>query len=168
LATDPLRMASASVLAELILQHAESEGNEVLFSALGRGLDAMELEAQKGLIPALLVHLWFLIRLLGFAPHIAECVTCGRPLEGDEMGRFDFAAGGLRCPACQGDIPGPRLGPGARAQLLAMQEGRVPDELTRPKAHLRLASDFITYHISGGTPLRSVAVLGALTDKTDA
>jgi len=168
LATDPLRLAGASVLAELILQHAEAEGNSVLFEGLGRGLDAIEAGAQEELLATLLVHLWSLIRVLGFAPLIRECVACGKILEGEEMGRFDFGAGGLRCPSCQGEIPGPRLGPGARAQLLAMQEGRAPEELIRPKAHLRLASDFITYHISGGTPLRSMAILSALTAETDA
>jgi hypothetical protein len=31
-----------------------------------------------------------------------------------------------------------------------------------------LASDFITYHISGGTPLKSMEILAALTADTDA
>ncbi len=168
LAKDPLRLAGASVLAELILQHAESEGNPELFGKLAQGLDAMEVQETGALLPGLLVHLWSLIRGLGFGPLIGECVECGRELGEDEVGRFDFAAGGLRCSSCQGETQGPRLGPVAREHLQALLDGRAPDELTRPKIHLRMASDFITYHLSGGNPLRSMSVLDALTPETDA
>jgi hypothetical protein len=51
---------------------------------------------------------------------------------------------------------------------MGLLDGEAPEELIRPKAHLRLASDFITYHVSGGNPLRSLTVLTALTPKTDA
>ncbi|TFH66460.1 MAG: DNA repair protein RecO [Gemmatimonadales bacterium] len=168
LAKDPLRLAGASVLGELILKHAESAGHPALFSDLGRGLDAMEGEEMDGLLTTLLVQLWSLIQGLGFGPLIHECVECGRAFQGDEMGRFDFPAGGLRCSSCPSDVGGPRLGPVARAQLKGLMDGEAPRELILPRAHLRLASDFITYHISGGTPLRSFAVLATLISGTDA
>lgn len=168
LGTDPLRLAGASVLAELILQHAESEGNPDLFEDFARSLDDMETVQLEALVSSLLVHLWSLIQGLGFGPMVQECVECGRALRDDEIGRFDFASGGLRCSMCQGDTRGPRLGPVAREHLQALLEGRVPAELVRPKTHLRLASDFITYHISGGNPLRSMTVLDALTLETHA
>jgi DNA repair protein RecO (recombination protein O) len=168
LALDPLRLAGASVLAELILRHAESQGDPDLYSLLGTGLDAMEAEETALLLPALLAHLWPLIVALGFAPVTDTCVECGRPLEEVEMARFDFAAGGLRCPTCQGEVAGPRLGPLARQQLQSLMRGVIPGDLTRPAVHLRLAGDFITYHISGGGPLRSMAVLAGLSPENHA
>ena len=168
LANDLLRLAGASVLGELILKHAESEGHPALFAGLGQGLDAMETEGLGALVPTLLVQLWSLIRGLGFGPLVQECVECGRVFQGEEMGRFDFGAGGLKCSSCQGEGHGPRLGPVGRAQLKALLDGEAPLELIRPQVHLRLASDFITYHISGGTPLRSFSVLAPLISETDA
>jgi DNA repair protein RecO (recombination protein O) len=168
LATDPVRLAAASVLAELILKHAESETNPALFSDLSLGLDAMESGRRPILLSILLAHLWSLIGSLGFAPLVEACVECGRTVGEDEMGRFDFGAGGLRCPDCAGEHQGPRLGPVARSQLQDLLAGTVREDLTRPDTHLRLASDFITYHISGGTPLRSMGVLANLTSDSDA
>lgn len=168
IAGDPVRLAAASVLAELILHHAESEGNPELFALLGRGLDAMEADAREELIPSLLSHLWSLIHTLGFRPSVQTCVECGRRLDDTEMTRFDYGAGGVRCLACPGASEGPRLGPTAREQLSALVHGQTPDELRRPRAHLRLASDFVTYHLSGGTPLRSMAVLASLSSASDA
>ncbi len=168
LASDPIRLAGASVLGELILQHAEGEGNPQLFRGLGLGLDAMEHVGMDSFQPTLLMHLWSLIKELGFGPSVQACVDCGRPFQGGELGRFDFSSGGLRCSSCPGESHGPRLGPLARDQLRSLLSGEVPPELIRPRTHLRLASDFITYHISGGTPLRSMAVLVSLTPESDA
>lgn len=168
LARNPLRLTGASVLGELILKHAESEGHPGLFAELGRGLDAMEKGDPGDLLSTLLVQIWALIQGLGFGPLIQECVECGRGFQEGEMGRFDFAAGGLRCPSCPGEVNGPRLGPVARTQLKALLDGAAPEQLLLPHAHLRLANDFITYHISGGTPLRSFAVLETLTSGTHA
>lgn len=168
IAGSPARLASASALGELILYHAEAEGIPSLYRKLGKGLDAMETTSLDNLPSALLLHLWSLIRELGFGPVIRECVECGRPFQDDELGRFDFGAGGLRCVGCRGEAQGPRLGPGARDQLESMLRGEAPERLNRPKAHLRLVSDFITYHISGGTPLRSIRVLATLTSAHDA
>jgi len=168
LGKDPVRLAGASILGELILQHAESEGSPQLYAVLGLGLDAMEREDPDSVIPLLLVHLWSLVRGLGFAPLVDECVACGRPFGAEEMARFDFGAGGLRCSICPDEVQGPRLGPLARAHLKSFLEGERPPDLVRPKTHLRLASDFITYHISGGTPLRSMAILVNLIPDDDA
>jgi DNA repair protein RecO (recombination protein O) len=168
LATDPVRLSGASVLGELILQHAESEGNPVLYERLGEGLDAMDSQASSDLIPHLLAHLWGLIRELGFEPTVRACVDCGRRLDNQGMGRFDFGAGGIRCLECPGESGGPRLGPQARDQLSFLVQGTPPDDLRGPRAHLRLVSDFVTYHLSGGTPLRSMSVLAKLTSDSDA
>jgi DNA repair protein RecO len=168
LARDPRRFAGASVLGELVLQHAGSEGNPRLYSLLARGLDTMETVGEEELLTGLLLEMWTLIRELGYAPSIHRCVTCGRELEGEETGRLDFAEGGIRCSRCQTGTEGPRLGPRAREQLRGLVDGSLEAGLIRPVAHLRLVSDFITYHISGGTPLRSLGVLGKLISQDDA
>ncbi len=168
LGSHPIRLAGGSILAELVLKHAESEENPDLFSGLSRGLDALGEANLESFSSILLVQLWSLIQGLGFGPMVKECVHCGRPFDGEEVARFDFAAGGLRCESCRGEAPGPRLGPVARAQLTFLLQGEVPEKLLRPGTHLRLASDFITYHISGGQPLRSMTFLANLTMDTDA
>jgi recombinational DNA repair protein (RecF pathway) len=152
----------------LVLQHAGSEGNPGLFARLGQGLDFMEVIAPDALVPRLLSQLWVMVRELGYGPVLGRCVECGGSLEGPELPRFDFASGGLRCASCQAGPSGPRLGPRARRQLEELLDGQVPAELLRPRAHLRLASDFVTYHISGGTPLRSMEVLYNLIPKPNA
>jgi DNA repair protein RecO (recombination protein O) len=168
LARDPMRFTGASVLAELILKHAESEGNEVIFHRLGLGLDAAESEDRDRFLPTVLAHLWSLIEALGFGPLLGECVSCGQRFEIDEIVRFDFGAGGARCANCQDEAGGPRLGPVARSQLLDLLSGNAPEDLIRPLTHLRLVSDFITYHVSGGTPLKSMAVLASFCGEGNA
>lgn len=168
LASDPRRFAGAAVLGELVLQHAGSEGNLVLYECLSGGLDHLEVVGSGSFLTPLLLEVWALIRELGYAPSVRACVACGKELEAGEMGRFDFPEGGVRCPRCPTQIQGPRLGPRAREQLAGLVERKLEEELIRPRAHLRLASDFITYHISGGTPLRSMGVLEKLIPKDHA
>ncbi len=168
LAQHPLRLAAASVLGELILQHAEGEGSPTLFHGLAEGLDALEVEPMDSILTCLLVSLWGLIGVLGYAPVLTGCVECGRGPGEDELFRFDFAAGGLRCPECQEGVQGPRLGPVARDQLAGLLRGSCGGALQRPRAHLRLVSDFITYHISGGTPFRTLEILATLLPETHA
>jgi len=162
LARHPLRLAGASVLGELVLRHSESEGSPSLFNALARGLSTMEEQPMDSFLAGLLMELWPLVVELGYRPLLEHCVECRQAPGKQEMARLDFGAGGLRCAACGGEGVGPRLGPRARFQLAALLTGRLREDLLRPRAHLRLASDFITYHISGGEPLRSMAVLYTL------
>lgn len=168
LAQDPIRFAGGSLLGEVILQHAGSDPNPVLFLILSGALDSLETLPPGGALQGLLMEVWSLVGALGYAPRVRECVACDRPLRGDEMGRFDFGEGGIRCSDCLVGAHGPRLGPRAREQLLALLDRNLREELLRPRAHLRLASDFIIYHISGGSPLRSMAVLEKLIPKDHA
>lgn len=165
LAMTPERFAGAAVLGELVLQHAGSEGNPSLYSCLARGLDNLEKVDPDGLLTVLLLEVWALIGELGYTPSVRRCVVCGSELGAKEMGRFDFPEGGIRCPRCLIQTRGPRLGPRAREQLASLLERSLEGELIRPRAHLRLASDFITYHVSGGIPLRSMGVLEKLIPK---
>lgn len=165
---EPIRFAGASVLGEVVLQHAGSEENAPLFGCLSHGLDSLEAEPRGTLVRRILLELWALVGALGYAPAVLACVLCGRELKGNVLGRFDFAAGGVKCPLCEEGAQGPRLGPVARAQLRGLVTGSLEGELLRPRAHLRLASDFVTYHISGGTPLRSMEVLATLVPRDNA
>jgi DNA repair protein RecO (recombination protein O) len=155
LATDLVRFGAASVLGEVVLRHAGEEGNSDLFHRLSGALDRLAQPSGADAVGGFLAEGWCLVEALGYRPELAACVTCGRLLTRDEVGRFDFSAGGIRCAECGGDAGGPRIGAGARAQLEALLDGQVPAPLTRPRAHVKLLSDFVTYHVSEGRPLQS-------------
>ena len=158
LAADVRRFGGAAVLAELVLRHALEEPSPALFAALSEGLDRIEVASGEAVVASVLQEGWRIVSALGYRPALDGCVECGGPL-GDELARFDLAAGGLRCGRCAGTHGGPRLGPGARAQLSALLEGGAVPELERPRAHLRLLSDFVTWHLGAGRPLPSLQVL---------
>jgi DNA repair protein RecO (recombination protein O) len=167
LGASALRLGAASVVAELVLRHAGEEANPPLFEALGRALDRLEGSDERDVVAAALSESWQLVSALGYHPIIQSCVSCGELLRGDEMSRFDFGAGGVRCPSCAES--GPRVGPGARAQLAALLSGdALPGALARPRAHLQLLSDFITYHVSGSRPLESFTFLAQMIPEDDA
>lgn len=167
LGTDVRRFGGAAVLAELVLRHAAEEANPALFEALSVGLDRLMAVPGDQVFPTLLQEAWGIVSELGYRPVIDACVACGFVPE-DELVRFDFAAGGIRCERCSPARGGPRLGPGARAQLRALLVGGEVPALTRPRAHLRLLSDFVTYHVASGRPLPSLQVLdGLLADPAE-
>lgn len=160
LGSHPLRLSAAGVLAELVLKHhGEAPGPEV-FHALALGLEQLDGVETEAVVPVLLARGWELVAALGFHPQIRTCVQCGDPLT-EEIGRFDFDAGGVRCPRCGQGMAAPRVGPRAREQLAGFLQGEVPAELTRPRAHLQLLSDFITHHVSGTRPLEAFRLLAS-------
>lgn len=157
-----LRFAGASLLCELVLKHAGEEAVPPLYRTLSEGLDGVEGGPKEDLPSVILAAGWHLVAVLGYRPVLDPCVRCGSSLGEKEMARFDFGAGGLRCARCSGEGDGPRVGPGARMQLRELIRGRPPDGLLLPGAHLRLLSDFVTYHVSGGRPLKSFQLLQSL------
>ena len=162
LGADPLRLAAASVLADLVLRHGGDVEAGGLYEAVTGALDRLDVEPAVSVPSALLREGWGLVAALGYHPELDRCPLCGRELASDEMGRFDFSQGGVRCAACATGGEGPRIGPGARAQLATLLAGAVPDPLERPRAHLQLLSDFITYHVAGSRPLDTFRILAAL------
>ncbi len=158
LAADVRRFGGAAVLAELVLRHAGEEASPPLFDALSEGLDRLVASSGDAVVPTVLQEAWRLVGVLGYRPALDGCVACGSPL-GDDLARFDLGAGGLRCLRCSPAHGGPRLGPRARAQLAALLDGEAPAVLERPRAHLRLLSDFVTWHVAGGRPLPSLQFL---------
>jgi DNA repair protein RecO (recombination protein O) len=158
LASDVLRFAGASAAAELVLSHTEQEPHVGLFAALVHALDTLETVEAGDRPGAVLAGLWSITEAFGFAPQIDGCVRCGRVLEQDEVGRFDLAAGGMRCPTCSEGGAGPRVGPIAREQLHALLTGVRPADLSHARQHLSLLSDFLAYHVVS-KPLKSVRFL---------
>ena len=168
LGADPRRLAAASVVAELVLRHAGEADGGGLFDAVSGALDAFACAPADEVGGVLLREGWGLVSELGYHPDLDRCVACGRGLTGEEVARMDFAQGGLRCAGCSGSHAGPRVGPGARAQLASLLEGTIPAPLTRPRAHLQLLSDFVTYHLAGARPLEAFRVLASLLPADDA
>lgn len=156
-----LRLGAASVLAEIVLRHGGDDAGRSVFATLEQGLDRLEEAQEETLLQVLLARGWSLVDCLGYRPVLHACVACGRPLEEDEMGHFDFQEGGVRCAACAGSAGGPRIGPGARAQVEGLLAGR-EDPVSLPRAHLRLLHDFVIWHLSGTRPLESFRILADL------
>jgi DNA repair protein RecO (recombination protein O) len=162
LGKDVLRFAGASVLAEIVLLHAAPDPSPQVFERLTGALRRIEAESRAGIVGAVLAEAWMLVNTLGYEPRIGQCVHCGKALGASELSRFDFSAGGVRCSDCTFDHSGPLVGPGARQQLAALLQGEAPEVLGKPRAHLRLLHDFVTYHISGSKPLKTFRVFVAV------
>ena len=162
LGRDVLRFAGASVLAEIVLLNAGPDPSPQVFERLTNALRRIEAEPRAAIVGAVLAEGWLLVTTLGYEPQIDLCVHCGRALGNSEVSRFDFSAGGARCSDCAFDHSGPLVGPGARQQLVALLQGTTPEALGKPRAHLQLLHDFVTYHISGSKPLKAFRVFGAL------
>jgi DNA repair protein RecO (recombination protein O) len=161
LAGDVLRFTGASAAAELVLAHTEQEPNPGLFAALELALDEIERVDAAERAGAVLCALWTLTEAFGFAPQMDGCVRCGEVLSDGDFGRFDFAAGGVRCPSCSEGAAGPRMGPGARGQLRQLLDGRRPPDLSHTRQHLSLLADFLQYHVVP-KPLKSMRFLAGL------
>ncbi len=160
LARDVQRFAGASVLADLVLHHAGEEPNEVLFDGIAGAYGRLTRAPATEVVGLILSAAWAMVAQLGYAPELTLCVHCGDELGSEELGRFDFSAGGVRCGRCAAAVSGaPRIGPRSRDQLKALLRGEVPGELDRPAAHIGVLRDFVTYHISGSRPLPSFGFL---------
>ncbi|HSM61694.1 MAG TPA: DNA repair protein RecO C-terminal domain-containing protein, partial [Longimicrobiales bacterium] len=134
---------------------------------LERALDALEECAEPVVPAACLSGAWGVVEAFGFAPELEVCARCGNALGADEVGRFDFAAGGVLCASCGDGGAGPRVGPIARAQLRALLGGRTHEPLTHPRRHLALLSDFVAFHVAQ-RPLKSFRFLGDMLPEEDA
>jgi DNA repair protein RecO len=161
LASDVLRFTGASAAAELVLSHAEQETHAGLFEALMTALDEIEGADPADRSAAILAGLWTITEAFGFAPQIDACIRCDEALDEGDVGRFDLAAGGVRCPSCSEGAAGPRVGPGARGQLRMLLAGERPPDLSHARQHLALLEDFLAYHVVS-KPLKSMRFLADL------
>lgn len=158
LALDLVRFGAASLIAELVLRAGSEEADPYLFEQVDRAFLRLE-NAEPDLVESTgLAEAWSLSGRLGFAPSFDLCLDCGRSLDDEEEGRFDYAAGGIRCLECSAGHRGRSLPPHARLALVHLARGEaVP--LERTEAHWALLSRFLTYHVGEGGTLRSLAFL---------
>ena len=167
LAGNVVRFAGASMLAEVVLEHSGEGATPEIFDRLNHALDSVEAVDETGLPGTLLCEAWGLVAALGYQPVLDPCVRCERSLEVEEMGRFDFPGGGVRCANCSDDESGPRIGPNARRQLHEMIDGSASVQASHVRAHLRLLEDFVSYHLSGSRPLRTFQFLNDVLERDD-
>lgn len=175
LGRDVRRFAGASLVAELILAHKLEESDPALYEWFRHVLQQLA-EADAADIPGwILAGGWGTLAHLGYPPELSQCVCCGRELEDPadtgavdeeaaETHRFDISAGGLICARCAVATKGglPRVGPGARSDLLRLVEGDPPNGVRGVSAHLSLLEAFALHHLAPRNALRSFAVLRPL------
>ena len=161
LARNLIRFGGASAVAELVLRHGGEAPAPALFAVLEDALDGIDRTSDSDALSTVLAAGWGVVAVLGYHPLLECCVACDRTIDAHEVGRFDLEAGGIRCEPCSVGRSGPRVGPGARRQLRGLLSNEA-GLLTRPRAHLQLLSDFVTYHVSGGRPLESFRFLASL------
>lgn len=159
LGADLERFTGASVLCEIVLRLAPEHRDDRVYRALVEGLDALLAPGPEGPGGTAVRQAWRLVAALGFAPDLVRCAGCGRPIPAGDPGRFDRAAGGLRCADC------PPGGEWLSAEELATLRGLagggpLPSALVGAQG--RLLADFIRHHMAEGSRLRSLDFLGRL------
>lgn len=182
----PHRFLWGSALAEFLDRVLlEEQPAEELFQLSLRGFQVIETSPHQAL-PELFRALELRIAaLLGYAPRLDECLSCGRPLPDEgEVWLFRTAEGGVLCPRCAaGSEPGGiRLAPRAlrRVRSMVLGRGRAAAEgaTIRESAGLpsiawlraldRLVEEFLLYHIETYRGLRSLAGRAAWEGVLDA
>jgi len=156
LGSDLTRFAGASVLCELVMRLAPEHRDEGLFETLVEGLDALLDASEETVAGTVLGRLWRLVSVLGFAPHLSHCVSCGRCIPAGESARFDSSSGGLGCDLCAG------YGEAISTAELETLRVLVATGDGRPSVNgiqRRILIDFIRYHLAEGVRIRSLEFL---------
>lgn len=165
LGSDVRRFAGASLLADLVLHHATEEPSATLFGGLDASLERLAETPPETIAPLILASAWALVSLMGYAPELTTCVECGDELDAAAVGRLDYAAGGVRCPRCEGPASAaPRIGPRARAQLGALLLGEPVDGLERIATHVKVLRNYVHHHIAGSRALPSFPFLESVVE----
>lgn len=156
LGLDLTRFAGASVLSELVMRLAPEHRDDRLFAALVDGLDALLDAPAETVEGTVLGRLWSLVSILGFAPHLSHCVSCGRRIQAGETARFDASSGGLGCDLC--GSYGEAISSGELETLrLLVAAGDAPPSANGVQR--RILVDFIRYHLAEGVRIRSLEFL---------
>ncbi len=139
-------MVAAGLMVEAVDAVAQEEESSVrLFLLLQRGLKALDGGFySKDLVTSFLLKL---ADVVGVAPALAQCASCGRT---DELSRFSFSGGGVHCTTCQVD-GGVRLRSGlteyldglASSELMALP---VTNDALSGEA-MGIARRFVEYHL---------------------
>ncbi|MCZ6478017.1 MAG: DNA repair protein RecO [Gemmatimonadetes bacterium] len=159
LGADLVRFAGASVLCELVMRLAPSHRDQGLYRTLVAGLDALLTASEERVDATVLRHLWCLVGVLGFEPHLADCLVCRRPIPPGASAHFEPAAGGLRCDTCGG--PGGFVSASelAALRMLVSASAGLPavEGLQR-----RMLVDYVRYHLAEGVRIRSLEFLARI------
>jgi DNA repair protein RecO (recombination protein O) len=148
-------MAAGTMVEGVDAVASEGEPSLRLFLLLQRGLRALDQgPASRDLVTAFLLKL---AEVIGLAPALDSCASCGRPAESF---RFSFAAGGTLCDNCRTD-GAVRLRPGL-TDYLAVLAGADLGDLPELNPQLSgeamgIARRFVEYHLE--RRLSSLAVL---------
>lgn len=154
------RFATASLLAEIMLQFAPAAAHQASFDLLRDALAALEIAPEAAIEPLGLRMLWQLVAALGFEPALYQCAQDGTVLPPDTPLRFSGADGGLLCRSCSIGHQGPVLAPADQANLraLASPGAELPALDGRHlAAHRRLFSRYLQYHLGEGRALPALA-----------
>ena len=166
LASDLARLTGASLVAEFLLAHHLEDGDEELYRWVRLVVERLCSVPPAEVLGWSLSGGWRTLAFLGFLPELTRCIRCGRRRGGGGNGdvdRLDIAAGGLICPQCSGAaLHLPRVGPGARGELVALVEGRPPLIRRGERAHLSLLEAFALEHLAPSRKLRSFTALRAV------
>lgn len=152
------RFGAAAALGELCIRFGSDDVQGTIHDALADGLDALGAAEDADVAARTLAAGWRLVAELGFAPALAACALCHRPLDPVETVRFGHRAGGALCRLCAAAAPGARsLPPEARRAIEAWLEGSAgePLDAASARAHQRLLREFLEEHLADGRPLRA-------------
>lgn len=130
---------AASTIAELVrLGTEELDPHAEVFKLLQHTLTRLS----QGDDSAILLF-WFearFLRELGLLPQLAVCVSCGRKRPAGQAGRFDPAAGGIRCRSCRGG-GSTVTACGKALEALAFLSAAGPGEAARVRLSKQTAAD---------------------------
>ncbi len=163
LGRDMSRLGGASVAAELVLRHADSEPDPALYVLLSDGLSRLEEAASDDVLAEVLALAWSTAGIMGYSPELSRCLVCGGNVPSSGLANFAVEAGGVTHPGCSVGGRLRSVGPRARDQIRSLLGGRVPEDLVRMHAHLSLLHDFLTAHLLGGRRLVSFPFLELTT-----
>ncbi|HPM24149.1 MAG TPA: DNA repair protein RecO [Phycisphaerae bacterium] len=150
-----LRLYGALYAVELVAALTEeADPHPELYAALVATLGALAGEGPaSACLPAFQSDL---LRAIGYAPHLTECVSCHRPIGAARVVFFSAGAGGLLCRDCEAHY---------------VEKWRVPPELvtTTPQTGPpRAWFELLDYHLThvAGRRFKTAADVAALLAKT--
>ena len=159
--------AAASYICDLVSSTSlPSVPQAAVFRLLHSALDHV---CDRGALPAFLF--WFelkFLHLLGLAPRLRQCLSCGLALTAGARGtRFSYSRGGILCGSCaarQTEAP-LSISPAALGTLVGWQRSRTPQVALATRSTEgqlaeieKLLGLFIGYHLETTRPSRAVSL----------
>jgi DNA repair protein RecO (recombination protein O) len=156
LAEDLERYATASALAEVMLNFAPADAHPESYDLFREGLHELETAPAAEIGSLGFRALWQLVSVLGFAPSLDACVRDGTPLPPGGPLPFSTKEGGALCPTCAAQHGASLLPDRARTDLSALLDpaAELPAmDRRHAAAHRRLLTRYIRYHLGEGAEL---------------